>query len=169
MKMKKLLSVAVLLILMATPLVLVSCSNDDLTEDIEESGTKLDVWIEPCHIKGANVDVVKSYMTQSMTRYHLLSETSTAGNIQLTYVTGKEKEGIVYSFSSFDGSLYSVIDTERIVNRGTIIDFPRKHYTLVNADDKNIQYCFANNDKSIVITTTKVSESYFNVNYSFVY
>lgn len=85
--MKKLLSVAVLLILMATPLVLASCSNDDLTEDIEDSGTKLDVWIEPCHIKGANVDVVKSYMTQSMNRYHLLSETSTAGNIQLTYVT----------------------------------------------------------------------------------
>ena len=54
MKMKKLLSVAVLLILMATPLVLASCSNDDLTEDIEDSGTKLDVWIEPCHIKGAN-------------------------------------------------------------------------------------------------------------------
>lgn len=169
MKMKKFLSVAVLLILMATPLVLTSCNNDDLTEDIENTGTKLDVWIEPCHIKGANVDVVKSYMTQSMTRYRLLSETSTAGNIQLTYVTGNEKEGIVYSFSSFDGSLYSVIDTEYIVNREIIIDYLKKHYTLVNADEKNIQYCFANNDKSMVITTTKVSEFHFNVNFSFVY
>jgi len=57
MKIKKLLSVAILLILMTTPLVLTSCSNDNLTEDIEDTGTKLDVWIEPCHIKGANVDV----------------------------------------------------------------------------------------------------------------
>lgn len=68
-----------------------------------------------------------------------------------------------------DGSLYSVIDTERSVNRGLVIDYLKKHYTLVSADEASLQYCFTNPDKSMVITTMKISDSYFNVNYSLVY
>ena len=78
-------------------------------------------------------------------------------------------EGILYSFSRLDRSLYSVIDTERSVNRGLVIDYLKKHYTLVSVDEASLQYCFTNPDKSMVITTMKISDSYFNVNYSLVY
>ena len=68
-----------------------------------------------------------------------------------------------------DVSLYSVIDTEQSVNRGLVIDYLKKHYTLVSADEASLQYCFTNQNKSMVITTMKISDSYFNVNYSLVY
>ena len=168
MKMKKYLSIAILLMMMASQVVFTSCGNDDPTEDIGNSEIKLDVWTEPFHIMGANVDEVKSYMAQSMKRYRPVAETS-GDNIQLTYMTGQGSEGILYSFSRLDGSLYSVIDTERSVSRGLVIDYLEKHYTLVSADEASLQYCFTNQDKSMVITTMKVSDSYFNVNYSLVY
>ena len=44
--------------------------------------------------------------------------------------------------------------------------YSRKH---VSADEASLQYCFTNQDKSMVITTMKISDSYFNVNYSLVY
>ena len=168
MKMKKYLSIAILLMMMASPVVFTSCGNDDPMEEVENPETKLDVWTEPYHIMGANVDEVKSYMAQSMKRYRQVAETS-GDNIQLTYMTGQGSEGVLYSFSRLDGSLYSVIDTERSVNRGLVIDYLKKHYTLVSADEASLQYCFANQDKSMVITTMKISDSYFNVNYSLVY
>ena len=168
MKMKKYLSIAILLMMMASQVVFTSCGNDDPTEDIGNSEIKLDVWTEPFHIMGANVDEVKSYMAQSMKRYRPVAETS-GDNIQLTYMTGQGSEGILYCFSRLDGSLYSVIDTERSVSRGLVIDYLKKHYTLVSADEASLQYCFTNQDKSMVITTMKVSDSYFNVNYSLVY
>jgi len=55
------------------------------------------------------------------------------------------------------------------VNRGLVIDYLKKHYTLVSADEASLQYCFTNQEKSMVITTMKISDSYFNVNYSLVY
>ncbi|MCW4074151.1 hypothetical protein [Segatella copri] len=42
-------------------------------------------------------------------------------------------------------------------------------YYFVSADEASLQYCFTNQEKSMVITTMKVSDSYFNVNYSLVY
>lgn len=168
MKMKKYLSIAILLMMMASPVVFTSCGNDDPMEDVESPETKLDVWTEPFHIMGANVDEVKSYMAQSMKRYRPVAETS-GDNIQLTYMTGQGSEGVLYSFSRLDGSLYSVIDTERSVNRGLVIDYLKKHYTLVSADTASLQYCFTNQNKSMVVTTMKISDSYFNVNYSLVY
>ena len=158
MKMKKYLSIAILLLMMASPVVFTSCGNDDPMEEVESPETKLDVWTEPYHIMAANVDEVKSYMAQSMKRYRQVAETS-SDNIQLTFMTGQGS----------DGSLYSVIDTERSVNRGLVIDYLKKHYTLVSADEASLQYCFTNQDKSMVITTMKISDSYFNVNYSLVY
>lgn len=50
--MKKYLSIAILLMMMASPVVFTSCGNDDPTEDIGNPETKLDVWTEPFHIMG---------------------------------------------------------------------------------------------------------------------
>lgn len=168
MKMKKYLSIAILLMMMALPVVFTSCGNDDPMGGGRESGNKTGRLDSPFHIMGANVDEVKSYMAQSMKRYRQVAETS-GDNIQLTFMTGQGSEGVLYSFSRLDGSLYSVIDTERSVNRGLVIDYLKKHYTLVSADEASLQYCFTNQDKSMMITTMKVSDSYFNVNYSLVY
>ena len=140
MKMKKYLSIDILLMMMASPVVFTSCGNDDPMEEVESPETKLDVWTEPYHIMGANVDEVKSYMAQSMKRYRQVAETS-GDNIQLTFMTGQGSEGVLYSFSRLDGSLYSVIDTERSVNRGLVIDYLKKHYTLVSADDACLHHC----------------------------
>lgn len=87
MKMKKYLSTAILLLMMASPVVFTSCGNDDPMEEVESPETKLDVWTEPYRIMGANVDEVKSYMAQSMKRYRQVAETS-GDNIQLTFMTG---------------------------------------------------------------------------------
>lgn len=51
--MKKYLSIAILLMLMATPLVFTSCGGDDLVEGIENQEPTTEIWIEPYHIKGA--------------------------------------------------------------------------------------------------------------------
>lgn len=44
MKMKKYLSIAILLMVMASPVVFTSCGNDDPMEEVESPETKLDVW-----------------------------------------------------------------------------------------------------------------------------
>ena len=51
MKMKKYLSIAILLMLMATPLVFTSCGGDDLVEDIENQEPTAEIWIEPFPLK----------------------------------------------------------------------------------------------------------------------
>ena len=43
MKMKKYLSIAILLMMMASPVVFTSCDNDDPMEEVENPETKLDV------------------------------------------------------------------------------------------------------------------------------
>lgn len=168
--MRKYLSIAILSLTMASSLTFTSCGNDDIDDDVEQTEPELKVWVEPYHIKGANVDEVKSYMAVAMTRYHLLAETSTADNMQLTYGTGNAGEGIIYSFSNLDGALYSVIDTELTSNGQIVIDYLNQHYIQVlSSDDANNGYCFTTEDKQMVITTMKVSETHFNVSYSFVY
>ena len=77
--------------------------------------------------------------------------------------------GVLYSFSNVTGQLYSIIDTELASNSTVIINFLRDHYDLVSSDKASLQYCFATPDKSMVITTVKVSDSCFNINYTFVY
>ena len=71
--------------------------------------------------------------------------------------------------TNITGQLYSVIDTEQTINSKVIINFLRDHYDLVSSDKVSLQYCFATPDKSMVITTVKVSDSCFNINYTFVY
>ena len=167
--MRKYLSIAILSLTMASSLTFTSCGNDDIDDDVEQTEPELKVWVEPYHIKGASVDEVKSYMAVAMTRYHLLAETSTADNMQLTYGTGNAGEGIIYSFSNLDGPLYSVIDTELTSNGQIVIDYLNQHYIQVSSDDANNGYCFTTEDKQMVITTMKVSGTHFNVSYSFVY
>ena len=164
--MKKFFSLAIISMLMA-PVLLCSCSDDDIVpEDQEQVMTE---WIEPYHVKDASVDEVKSYMASSMKNHRLIAESTTAENIQLAYATSNTNVGVLYSFSKLTGSLYSVIDTELTTNSTVIINFLRDHYNLVSSDKSSLQYCFATQDKSMVITTVKVSDSCFNINYTFVY
>ena len=165
--MKKYFLSAILSLLMAT--VFTSCGDDDITDEIETPTSEFKVWIEPYHVKGASLDEVTSYMGSTMRRYHFKAENKTADSFQLAYKTGNGNEAILYSFLRSDSTLYSVIDTELISNSSLIIDYLKKHYTLVSASDETTcQYCFTTENRSMVITTKKVSESCFNVVYSFV-
>ena len=169
MNMKKYFSFAIIAFLMAVPLVLTSCGKDDILEDAEGLQPELKVWTEPYHIEGSSIDDVKNYMDFSMKRYGLASETTISSSIKLTYTTGKGNEGILYSFYASNGALYSVIDTELIVNSRLVIDYLKEHYSLiVPANEATLEYSFTNSDRSMVITTAKVSETCFNVNYAYV-
>ena len=153
MNMNKYFSFAIVVFLMAVPLVLTSCGKDNILDDVESS----------------TIDEVKNYMEFSMKRYGLVSEATIAGSIQLTYKTGNGNEGMLYSFYASNGELYSVIDTELIANSRLVIDYLKEHYSLiVPANEATLEYCFTNSDRSMVITTTKVSDTYFNVNYAYV-
>ena len=100
--------------------------------------------------------------------HHLVNETHSTENVQLAYSTRDINVGVLYSFSTVSGTLYSVIDTELTVNSPVVIDCLLKHYSLVSSNKASLQYCFTTQDKSMVITTVKISETCFNVNYSFV-
>lgn len=77
MKMKKYLSIAILLMLMATPLVVfTSCGGDDLVEGIENQEPTAEIWIEPYHIKGASVEEVKSYMASRISHFTMTEQVS---------------------------------------------------------------------------------------------
>ena len=139
---------------MAVPLVLTSCGKDNILDDVEELQPELKVWTEPYHVEGSTIDEVKNYMDFSMKR---------------SYKTGNGNEGILYSFYASNGELYSVIDTELIANIRLVIDYLKEHYSLiVPANEATLEYCFTNSDRSMVITTAKVSDTYFNVNYAYV-
>ena len=92
-----------------------------------------------------------------------------SSTIQLTYKTVNGNEGILYSFYSSNGALYSVIDTELIANSRLVIDYLKEHYSLIApANEAILEYCFTNSDRSMVITTAKVSDTCFNVSYAYV-
>ena len=171
--MKNLLNLAILTMLMATPVFFVSCGDDDdmLPEESEISKPTITSWTEPIHENGASIDDVKSYMASSMFRYALVNETAGISSLQLTYATGYLTEGVIYSFSGTPGSLYSVIDTELMVNKDIIFKYLNDHYTVVPGSASNetlLMYNFTNSDRTIIITTKKVSETCFNINYTFV-
>ena len=169
MNMNKYFSFAIVVFLMAVPLVLTSCGKDNILDDVEELQPELKVWTEPYHVESSTIDEVKNYMEFSMKRYGLVSEATIAGSIQLTYKTGNGNEGILYSFYASNGELYSLIDTELIANSRLVIDYLKEHYSLiVPANEATLEYCFTNSDRSMVITTAKVSDTYFNVNYAYV-
>ena len=169
MNMNKYFLFAIIAFLMAVPLVLISCSKDDNLDDVEELQPELKVWTEPYHVEGSTIDEVKNYMDFSMKRYALVSETTIAETTHLTYKPGNGNEGILYSFSASDGALYSVIDTELVANSRLVIDYFKEHYSLVGpTNEATLEYCFTNSDRSMVITTAKVSDTCFNVSYAYV-
>ena len=167
--MNKYFSFAIVAFIMAVPLVLTSCDKDDILDDAESLQPELKVWTEPYHVEGATIDEVKNYMDFSMKRYGLVSEAIISSSIQLTYKTGNGNEGILYSFYASDGALYSVIDTELIANSRLVIEYLEDHYSLIApANEATLEYCFTNSNRSMVITTAKVSDTYFNVSYAYV-
>ena len=128
MNVNKYFSFAIVVFLMAVPLVLTSCGKDNILDDVEELQPELKVWTEPYHVEGSTIDEVKNYMDFSMKRYGLVSETTISSTIQLTYKTVNVNEGILYSFYASNGELYSVIDTELIANSRLVIDYLKEHY-----------------------------------------
>ena len=159
---------AIITIMRAAPMFFSSCGDDDLLPDDSQEQVMME-WTEPFHAKDSSVEEVKAFMAPSMKGYRLVAETSTAESTQLAYSTSNLNVGVLYSFSNVTGQLYSVIDTEQTINSKVIINFLRDHYDLVSSDKVSLQYCFATPDKSMVITTVKVSDSCFNINYTFVY
>ena len=169
MNVNKYFSFAIVVFIMAVQLVLTSCGKDDILDDAEGLQPELKVWTEPYHIEGSSIDDVKNYMDFSMKRYGLASETTISSSIKLTYTTGKGNEGILYSFYASNGALYSVIDTELIVNSRLVIEYLKVHYSLITpANEATLEYCFTNSDRSMVITTARVSDTCFNVSYAYV-
>ena len=171
--MKKLLSLAILALLMATPVFFVSCGNDDdmLPEESEITKPTIASWTEPFHDKSGTPDKVKSYMTSSMSRYSLVTENTGTSSTQLAYASGTLKEGVIYSFGRTTGTLYSVIDTELTVNKSVILKYLNEHYSPIPGSTSNeamLRYRFTNSDRSIIISTMKVSDTCFNIDYSFV-
>ena len=96
MNMNKYFSFAIVVFLMAVPLVLTSCGKDNILDDVEELQPELKVWTEPYHVESSTIDEVKNYMEFSMKRYGLVSEATIAGSIQLTYKTGNALADITY-------------------------------------------------------------------------
>lgn len=166
--MKKYFSLAIFTIMMAALTFLSSCGEDDLIPDDNQEQIMRE-WTEPFHVKNSTVEEVKAFMASSMKGYRLVAETSTAESAQLAYTTNNPNVGVLYSFSNITGQLYSVVDTELAANSTVIINFLQDHYDVVSSDKASLQYCFATSDKSMVITTVKVSDSCFNINYTFVY
>ena len=166
--MKKYFSFAIIIVMMAAPMFLSSCGEDDRIPDDNQEQVMME-WTEPFHAKNSSIEEVKAFMASSMKSYRLVAETYTAENTQLSYSTSNPNVGVLYSFSKVTGQLYSVIDTELTANSSMIINFLRDHYDVVSSNNASLQYCFATPDKSMVITTVKVADNYFNINYTFVY
>lgn len=164
--MKRIIPIAIISLLMASTMVVSSCSNDDLQKLVENNETPVTEWTEPFHVKGASVVDVRSYMVTAMPGLSL-TENTTKSNIQLVYSKSGTSEGIIYSFSPVDGGLYSVIDTEPSVVMNAILEKLHNSYTEVPASSEGL-YMFMNADRTMVISIVKLSDSYFNVTYDFV-
>lgn len=171
--MKKFISIAISLFMMAAPVFFTSCSSDDdlLSDEVGASQSVAGTWIEPYHIKDASIDDVKAYMSHNMKDYQLMSENVDLASIQLVYTTGHDREGILYSFTKNYGLLYSIVDTESLVQKSIVLNYLGSHYSLVDGyenSDANLQYTYTNASKSMIVTTQKVTDEDFNVTYIFV-
>lgn len=165
--MKKFYSFATVITMMVFAGSFSSCSDNPDEEVGEEHVIK--TWIEPFHDNNGSIDQVKSFMSSSMPSYKFLSESNTS-NLQLVYSNDNGKEGVIYSFSRLDSLLYSVIDTELIINKEVVLEYLNDHYSMVSGSSNTslIQYVFTNEDKSLAISISKISDDCFNVNYTFI-
>lgn len=144
-------------------MLLSSCANDD--EMLPESAVATPTsWIEPYHVKDASPKQVKEYMSAS--RYDLiLSEQSSAYAYQLVYSDSNNAQGILYSFTTLDMGLYSVIDTEPMRNWNIIQRFLERTYHLI--DSTSDYMMFTDSIKSTIVTMSKLSDEYLNLTYGF--
>jgi len=168
--MKKSISFAILMLMMAFSMCFTSCSGDDVIESIDPQTPTLTEWVEPYHVQGASVEDVKSFMSSSMKSYSLSRESTTESSSQLVYILGTSGEGIIYSFSS-TGTLYSIVSTELCANKSVILEYLDSRYSLMpgsDSDDAKIQYLYMTSDRSMVISTLKLSDLHFSVSYTFV-
>ena len=78
--MKKYFSIAILTVMMAAPMFLTSCGEDDLIPDDNQEQVMTE-WIEPYHEKNSTPDEVKAYMASSMKNHHLVNETDRNGTL----------------------------------------------------------------------------------------
>ena len=146
-------------------------SGGTIAGDTVNNGTLDGTTIEGTLENNGTVEDAKAYMSDAMNRYALSGETSNSSSIQLRYTTGVNDEGVLYSFTKHTGSLYSIIDTELVVNGDIIFKYLNDKYDEVPGAYKNearLQYTFTNQDKSMVITTVRVSDVCFNIDYSFI-
>ena len=106
-----------LLSYIVTTLVLFLASCGDDNEILGDTSTVTlsnhDSWVEPYHVKGGDVCDVQSFMSARMADL-TMSELNTEQSTHLAYSRDNPPAGIMYSFSSVDGGLYSIIDTEPV-------------------------------------------------------
>jgi len=171
--MKRSISLAIFIFMMALPVLFTSCGGDDdlLPNTPEVQKPTITEWVEPFHVQGATTDDVKSYMASSMKNYSLTGEYNSSPAYQLAYTSDYKNVGVLYSFSKLDNGLYSVVATELCANKEVVLKKLFENYESVAgtvSDAQNIQYMFCSKDKSIVVSTIMISEECFNVNYTFV-
>ena len=159
--MNKIKTIAMLLI--ATSVLMTSCSqDDDFIQEVLQPSTSS--WVEPFHEKGASIEDVKSFM--AFKRNDLtLSERSSSACFQLVFSAPGSSTGIIYSFYSFDRTLYSVIDTEPMSNWNLVQEYLQERYTTVSVTTDGTM--LTTYDKTVIINMVKDSDEYFNLTYNF--
>lgn len=164
---KQIITFVVFYILTTLLLALTSCGNDnDMIDAIDQTQPSSQSWTEPYHIKGGSVTEVKSFMASQMKDY-TLSVITSENSIHLNYSRDKSVAGILYSFSTVDGALYSVIDTEPTNLLPEVLAYLDSHYNAIvtcTADE----YMYTTEDYCSIIIVSKVSDTHFNITYSFV-
>lgn len=152
--MRKSITTAIFSFFIGGSMCLISCnSNDDILEELDDVQTENTQWVEPFHTIGSSAEQVKTFMANSMKAYSLQNEI-TSLCFQLSYSNGKGQEGVLYSFWLHNGQLYSVIDTESMDKKESIIAYLRQHYNFVGESDG--QLMFTNKDKTIVICADNI-------------
>ena len=72
--MKKYFSFAIITVMMAAPMFLSSCGEDDLITDDNQEQVMME-WTEPFHVENSSIEEVKAFMASSMKSYRLVAET----------------------------------------------------------------------------------------------
>ncbi len=165
--MKKLHLLAIFALLAAVPVAFTSCDSNDEPPMVEESGVKLNEWIEPCARLGASFDEVKTYMSEKMTRYKLVEEQhfSFGGGYMVYATEGENSISILYTITG-DG-LRSIALDEYGINRDVVYKVLDSKYTLyLKPEEANGAYYFMPDSRDMIIRMHMDSSNRVNVVYS---
>lgn len=156
-------------LIMLAPALIASCKGDskDL-EAIRPETPQMTEWVEPYHVMNSTMEDVKLFMTSSLPEYELNKEINKSGSSLLVYQFDSTPIGIIYSFDSTTGGLYSVVSTIHIASWDVVHEYLDSHYINLNIDsDKSIiDQMFTDDDRTILISTMKYNLDYFNVSYA---